>query len=138
MLTTFREQTTTNPYVHALLKDKRLVPSHFANSKVKKGKSTAKKASARHNQSSIKGASSKKKGVKTNQKVGQGIFSGDSSSLNSNLKMKSPKFLAQVKRNNQRFNEQKENENLPQLSQRRICFQKLIENECDSPKVDEE
>lgn len=52
--------------------------------------------------------------------------------------MKSPKFLAQVKRNNQRFNEQKENQNLPQLSQRRICFQKLIENECDSPKVGEE
>jgi len=77
MLSTFHEQTTSNPYVCALLKDKRLVPSHFSNPKVKKGKSTAKKALCSHNQSSIKAASSKKKGVKTNQKVGQGIQTGD-------------------------------------------------------------
>lgn len=135
---TFRE-STTNPYVNALLKDKRLVPSHLSNPKTKKVKSTAKKAQSRQNQSSIRVSSSPKKGVKTNQKVLQGIFSGDSTSLNSNLQMKSPKFLAQVQRNNQRYNEQKENdENLPQLSQRRICFQKLIENECDSGKVEEE
>jgi hypothetical protein len=105
MQVTFREQTSSNPYVCALLKDKRLVPNHFSNLKVKKGKSTAKKVQGRQNQSSIKAASFTKKGVKTNQKVLQGIISRDSSSLNSNLKMNSPKFLAQVKRNNQRFNE---------------------------------
>ena len=46
--------------------------------------------------------------------------------------MKSPKFLAQVNSKNKKYNDpQKENFNLPQLSSRRICFQKLIERECD-------
>ena len=45
--------------------------------------------------------------------------------------MKSPKFFAQINWRNKRFNNGDEKENLPQLSQGRVCFQKLIERECD-------
>ena len=55
----------------------------------------------------------------------------DSASVNSNMKMKSPKFFAQINSRNKRFNNGDEKENLPQLSQGRVCFQKLIERECD-------
>ena len=128
----FREN---NPYLNSLKKYQKLPLGVVSEEKHQKRKSSIKKSGARGIGHSIyKDRPKLKRGAKTNQKMLRTNIlniGSDTASVNSNIKMKSPKFLAQVNSKNRRFNNADEKENLPQLSQGRICFQKLLENECD-------
>lgn len=118
----FREN---NPYFNSFRKDKKSALGVVTEEKPKHRKGTAKKSGKSAANTIVKPKSQFKSGAKANQKIRSDKFSigGDSASLNSNMKlMKSPKFLAQLNSKNKRYNEHKENFNLPQLSKKRICF----------------
>ena len=109
----FREN---NPYLNSLKKYQKLPLGVVTEEKHQKRKSSIKKSAARGIGHSIyKDKPKLKRGTKTNQKLRTKILNigSDTASVNSNIKMKSPKFLAQVNSKNRRFNNADEKENLP-------------------------
>lgn len=131
----FRENI---PLFNSFKKDPKSVLQVVTEEKPRKRKSPTKKSGKRGANTIIKVKSHIKSGGKTYQKIRSDVNTnqGDSASLNSNMKvsMKSPKFLAQLNSRSKRYNKENKADhlNLPRLSKKRICFQKLIENECDS------
>jgi hypothetical protein len=125
----FREN---HPNFNSLKKERRVILGVITEEKTKKSRGTAKKVGPSTTCSHVKVKPKVRKFVKTNQKIRSEIFSigkGDSASLNSNMKKLSPKFFAHINSRNKRFNVDKENYNLPQLSHRRMPFQQLIETD---------